>query len=100
MQIDLNVPGALSLQSVSALLASAADDRHHQLRVTTSGKAYLSTVAGNLELDDLAFRLETWLAGNGYVGPQASQDAGWVQRIHDCLKANWPNPTSTFIDQF
>jgi hypothetical protein len=41
MEIDLNVPNALTLEAVRKLIASKDDSQHRQLRVTTSGKAFL-----------------------------------------------------------
>lgn len=98
--IDLNTPGALSLQSVRNLLASGDDESHTQLRVTSAGIAYLSKTVGAEDTSGLAFRLETFAAGNGYVGEEAAADDEWVQKVHDVLAANWPKPSSTYIDYF
>lgn len=100
MQIDLNDPTALTLESVRALIASKDDSRNRQLRVTRGGIAYLSDEVGNQNTDNLAFRLETLMAGNGYVGQGAAQDDEWVERIYRVLKNNWPNPQSSYIDYF
>lgn len=99
-QIDLKVPGALTLQSVAALIGSKDDSAHRQLRVTSNGIAYLSDEVGNLNTTGLAFRLETWSAGNNYVGQRASQDADLVQRVYNCLSSNWPTPSDTYIDVY
>lgn len=100
MHIDLNDPDDLSIDNIRCLIASGSDDTHTQLRVSSKGIAYLSKVVGNIDVDGLAFRLETWVAGNGYVGPKAAEDTKWVTRLYECLKANWPNPSSTYIDYF
>jgi len=99
-QIDLKVPGALTLQSVAALIASKDDSAHRQLRVTSDGIAYLSDEVGNLNVTGLAFFIETWNEGNDYVGQLASQDANWVQRVYNCLSSNWPTPSATYIDVY
>lgn len=99
-QIDLNIPGALSLESVAALIASKDDSAHRQLRVTEKGIAFLSDEVGNTNIDGLAFRLETWSAHNGYVGEDASQDSKMMERIYNCLKNNWPHPSDSYIDQY
>jgi hypothetical protein len=99
MQIDLNEPGALTLQSVKQLIASVGDSTHTQLRVRDDGVAYISNTAiGNIDTDGLAFRLETWCAGNDYVGLRAASDADWVNRIYTVLQENWPKPSCSFID--
>ncbi|TJZ82024.1 hypothetical protein [Paracoccus hibiscisoli] len=97
MLIDLN---DFTKQDVADLLASKDDSRHRQLRVTKDGKAYLSDVVGNQDTDDLAFRLETWQAHNGYTGPTAAADDKFVARIEKVLRDNWPTPTDTYIDLF
>lgn len=99
-QIDLNTPGALTLESVAALIASKDDSDHRQLRVTAEGIAYLSDEVGATNVAGLAFRLETWSAGCDYVGQKASQDGDFVKRIYDCLKSNWPTPSDSYIDRY
>jgi len=98
--IDLTVPGALSLKSVSSLLAAGDDSTHTQLRVSSTGIASLSKTVGSSNINGLAFRLETWAAGNGYVGPAAAADKAWVDRVYRVLVSNWPAPSSTYIDFF
>jgi hypothetical protein len=99
MQIDLNDPDGLTLDSVRQLLASASDDEHTQLRVTKGGIAYLSSgVVGGADIDGLLFRLETWAKGSGYVGRVAASDEVWVTQIYNALKENWPNPLFDYID--
>lgn len=101
MQIDLNTPDGLTLDSVRQLLASASDDVHTQLRVTKSGIAYISSgVTGGQDIDDLLFRLETWAKGSGYVGKVAASDEVWVMQIFNALKDNWPNPPHDYIDVY
>jgi hypothetical protein len=100
MQMDLNDPNDFTVANTGKLLASKDDSKHRQLRVTKNGIAYLSDDTGPENVEDLAFRLETWLAGNDYVGIRASQDQAWVKRIYDALKKNWPNPTDKYIDVF
>ncbi|MCU1760057.1 hypothetical protein NTD84_10080 [Pseudomonas sp. 14P_8.1_Bac3] len=99
MQIDLNTPDGLTLETVRQLLASASDDEHTQLRVTKAGIAYISSgVVGGSDIDDLLFRLETWAKGSGYVGLVAASDEVWVMQIFNALKENWPSPPFDYID--
>ena len=101
MQIDLNAPDGLTLESVRQLLASASDDEHTQLRVTKGGIAYLSSgVVGGVDIDGLLFRLETWAKGSGYVGRGAASDEVWVMQIYNALKDNWPKPPFDYIDVY
>ena len=98
MTINLNEP--FTTDHVARLLASKDDSAHRQLRVTEEGIAFLSDEIGNNNINDLAFRLETWVAGNGYVGPAAASDSHFVARIEKALRDNWPNPSDTYIDLF
>ena len=99
MQIDLNTPENLTLESVRQLLASASDDQHTQLRVTKAGIAYISCgTVGGTDIDGLLFRPETWAKGSGYVGNVAASDEVWVMQIFNALKQNWPKPPFDYID--
>ena len=99
--IDLTKPDSLTPQSVARLIASANDRTHTQLRVTKAGLAFISaTHVGSDQTDGLAFRLETFAASGGYVGPEAAKDEKWVGRIYQALKDNWPKPSDSYIDRF
>jgi hypothetical protein len=98
--IDLNDPTQLTLDNVRKLIASEDDSKTWQLRVTDSGIAYLSEAVGLHALDGLAFRLETWHAGNDYVGQRAASDDSWVAGIYRVLKENWPKPKASYIDMY
>ena len=100
MRIDLSQPGALTLASVAALIASKDDSQARQIRVSVGGEAYLSDDVGHKNLTNVLFRLETLDAGNGYVGLQASKDQEWVGRIFAALDRHWPTPASSYIDFF
>ena len=98
MEIDLKKPGALNRQAVRQLIASVNDSTNVQLRVTLDGIAYISTTyVGNQRTEGLLFRMETWCAGNDYVGLQPASDDSWVDQVYNDLKRNWPNPSSSFI---
>lgn len=97
--MDLNKEYGLA--EVRTLIGSANDKTHTQLRVTKHGIAFISaTDVGSKNINDLAFRLETWSAGNGYVGFAAAKNELWCERILKVLQENWPSPTSSYIDVF
>jgi hypothetical protein len=99
MYLDLTHPGEPSLASVRRLLAEGNDRMHCQLRVSDAGLAWLSTDAiGGQAITGLRFRLETWAAGSGCVGPAAAEDDAWVAKIQQALERNWPQPWSDYID--
>jgi len=100
VQIDLNNPEQFTLEAVRGLLGAGSNAVHNQLRVNRSGIAWLSQVVGGRELEGLAFRLETWAAGSGCVGEQAAADERWVLQVFKVLQANWPKPSSDYIDLY
>lgn len=99
MSIDLTRPQAFTLDAVRQMIAGANDAVHNQLRVNREGRAWISSTAvGGREIDGLLFRLETWAAGSGCVGPVPASDAVWVTQIYNALRDNWPSPGSDYID--
>ena len=98
MKINLNNSREFTRENVAKLIGSVEDTQNWQLRVTSSGTAYLSEIVGNKKLEGVAFRFETWACGNKYVGFKAQHDKEWVDRIFQALKANWPNPTTTYVE--
>lgn len=98
MKINLNDPNDFTMENVAKLIASKDDSQHCQLRVSSDGYAYLSDIIGNRETDYLAFRLESFCAGNDYVGEKAGQDLKYVEKIYNCLSDNWPDPIKSYID--
>ena len=104
MSINLNKSGALTMDSVRQLLASASDDTRTQLCVTKDGIAFIAKLSrvesDNPSDDDLLFKVERWLEGTGYVGKKASKDDEWVERIYRVLDTNWPTPSAFIIDHF
>jgi hypothetical protein len=95
--IDLNDPEQFTRENVAKLVGSVLDSQNWQLRVTKQGIAYLSDVTGNRDIENLAFRLETWGARNNYVGFQAAHDDRWINAVFKDLRENWPNPKDTYI---
>jgi hypothetical protein len=98
MQINLNQ--LFTTKDVQKLLAFKDDSQNRQLRVTNKGVAYISDEIGNINIGGLAFRVETWIFGNSYVGKEAANDPVWVSRVEAVLRNNWPTPTSDFIEDY
>ena len=57
-------------------------------------------IVGGVDIGGLLFRLETWAAGSGYVGPGAAQDEQWVTQVFNALQSNWPKPRDAYIDLY
>jgi hypothetical protein len=99
--INLSDPASFTLDAVRQMIASGDDKVHNQLRVTKDGTAWLSTDAvGGVSVEGLLFRLETWSAGSGCVGPVAASDGVWVMQIYNALKDNWADPRLDYIDVY
>ena len=100
MAIDLDNPLEFTVDNVRRLIASGDDSSNSQLRVSKAGIASLVNTVGAVQPGNLAFHIETWIAGRGYVGEKASQDEKWIGQLYEALKDNWPNPTAECIDLF
>ncbi|MES2592201.1 MAG: hypothetical protein V4608_09975 [Bacteroidota bacterium] len=100
MKINLKDPNDFTIDNLRKLIASEDDSVHTQFRVTTDGYLFLSRIVGNQKLDNIAFRLETNGSNNGYVGKKAASNDNWVNRVFKVVSKNWPQPSSTYIDDF
>ena len=93
-------------------LISTCDDSagHHVLWVKKSGEVDLSRISQDQTPlgfqqahPEMQMRFETFLAGNGYVGPEAAADADWVSELFDRLLQQWRQangkPEVAYIDQ-
>ena len=100
MEIDLTNPNDFTRERVRELIGSGDDSNNSQLRVTKFGRAYISSVVGAEEIDDLCFRIETWSPENGNVGSDAANDDEWIDRVYKVLQENWPNPKGPKIDVY
>lgn len=100
MKIDLTHIENLTLDSLAELIASKDDSEHRQIRVTDTGILFLSDDVRNINREGVQFSLETWEAGNGYVGWSASLDHVWVQRIYQAIKTAWEKGARGDIDSY
>lgn len=101
VSIDLKNPDSFTHDAVRQMIAAARDGAHNQLRVGRDGRAWISSDAvGGADIGGLLFRLETWAAGSGCVGPVAASDAVWVTQIYNALRDNWANPTTDYVDVY
>jgi hypothetical protein len=101
MPINLNNPDSLTHDAVRQMIAAAQDRVHNQLRVGRDGRVWISTEAvGGVDIEGLLFRLETWAAGSGCVGPVAASDAVWVTQIFNAIRDNWADPRTDYVDVY
>ncbi len=93
MNLDRNP----SKEQLQALLAHCDDTAgHHVLWVANNGDVAITTLPRNwppvewqASPADVRLRYETFLAGNGYVGPEAAKDSEWVSELLDRLTTEW-----------
>lgn len=89
-----------TISDLKELIANGDDNHHNQIRVTKDGQVFLSQdIVGADNLENIAFRFESFDAGNDYVGQQASQDDEFINGLYNALKQNWNNNCPrTYID--
>ena len=98
LQYDIST---MTLNDLKKLIASGDDTHDNQLRVTKNGKVFLSQVVAAESLTGIAFRFETFDAGNNYVGKDAADDDNFIQYLYNALISNWNNPSrKTYIDDW
>ena len=94
-------------------LIEAANDRegHHILWVTKDGDVHLSVLSQSqsavgfqAEHPEMQLRLETFEAGNDYVGQAAARDDQWMNELFDALTKEWSKARGKeevqYADQF
>ncbi|WOO35041.1 hypothetical protein R2R35_14670 [Anaerocolumna sp. AGMB13020] len=83
------------------LIANGDDTHHNQIRVTKSGEVFLSQdIVGAKDLEDIAFRFETFNRGNGYIGVAASKDDDIIL-MYNALINNWNKAVRrTYLDMW
>lgn len=93
---------SMSLEDFKDSIASGDDTHDNQIRVTKTGKVFLSQdIVGADCLENIAFRFETFDAGNDYVGKAASEDIKFVTDIYKAIKSNWEKGSlQTYIDDW
>ena len=83
----------ITLKDVVEMLSNGDDEHHNQVRVTEDGNVYLSQdIVGNENLHGLAFRYETFAAGNGYVAKEIrTKPSGrkFAAELFESLKEFW-----------
>lgn len=91
----------LSVDDVREIIRNGDDNHNNQIRVSKTGEVYLSQdIVGAIDIDNLAFRFESFDAHNNYVGIKASKDDDYIHRIYRTLKKHWKEPSGTYIDNW
>ncbi|MFO0841592.1 MAG: hypothetical protein U0797_04210 [Gemmataceae bacterium] len=93
----MNLNNSPTKEQLRELLRRGDDDAgHNMLWVNKGGDVILSRLpkvwpaVEPLDLlPDMQMRVETFLAGHGYVGEEAAEDEEWVADLFDMLMAKW-----------
>jgi|SRR5580704_7304010 hypothetical protein len=108
----MNMEKGPTVQELRELI-NAQNDRagHHVLWVAKTGDVRVSMVPEDLtpvgfedEHPEMQLRLETFQAGNDYVGPNAANDVDWINQLFEALKKEWAQAKGKrevqYVDQF
>jgi hypothetical protein len=97
-------------RNVLASLLSQCDDSvaDHVLWVDHNGQVHLDPLDRGVTANSFAvlneaemkFRLDTFQRGEGYVGPEASKDAIWINRLFVAIERLWANDTKGLVKSF
>lgn len=92
----------ITYEQFKDLIANGDDSHDNQIRVTKSGIVFLSEdTVGADQIEDIAFRFESFDAENDYIGKAASEDENHVSQMYNALKSNWDdNCPKTYIDDW
>lgn len=92
----------ITLDEFRELFARGDDSHDNQIRVSKDGKVFLSQdIVGADQLENIAFRFESFDAYNDYVGEDASKDDTLVIPMFKALKGNWKKGSKkTYIDDW
>lgn len=93
----MNLDANPSIEELRELVRQCDDFAgHHVLWVKKSGEVTISCIPANqtqagFEEDhpDMQLRLETFLAGNEYVGSEAADDWEWISELFESLRKEW-----------
>jgi len=105
----MNLTNNPNKEQLKRLFASCDDTAgHHILYVTPDGEVVIVQLPQNLgpagwasvNKDNIKFRLETWIRGNGYTGSKAAENPTWINRIFECITNHWEKGTKGYIDVF
>lgn len=99
MQKKYNIK-SLTIEELKDLIACADDSVDNQIRVTEEGEIYISTTVGDKDIEGLRLRFETFEAGQGYVGKEASKDSRYLEGMYEDLKQYWYDGSAGDIEMF
>lgn len=88
---------SLTLAQLTEMIASGDDSKRNQIRIKKDGTIFLSTIVGNVNLEEIAGRFETFEANNRYVGHEAAKDLKYITNIFLTIQ-HWIKNPKPYID--
>lgn len=93
----MNLDANPTIEQLRELVRECDDSAgHHVLWVRKSGEVDIMRIPRDRPQDefeishpDMQLRVETFLAGNGYVGPEAANDDDWIAELFERLRKEW-----------
>lgn len=96
-EVEYNIK-TLTLEQFREMIANGDDSHSNQIRVWPNGDVYLSKKTGAEDIEGLQFRWETFVAGNGYVGPKAASRIDNLKETYEELKSDWAQGRRGYLD--
>jgi len=92
----------MTVEDFRLIIKNGDDTHNNQVRVRKNGSVFLSQdTVGADNLDDIAFRLESFDAHDDYVGIEAAQDDIFITRMYVAIKENWEKGCpETYLDNW
>lgn len=79
-----------TIEQMKELIYNGDDSHRNQIRVTNDGYIFLSQdIVGSVDIDDIRYRMETFIPGNNYVGPSAIEDNSFIRSLHMMFTKAW-----------
>lgn len=90
----------MTVEDFKMFIASGDDTKDSQLRINYNDEIYISyDDIGADNLIGVKDRFETFDAGNGYIGLEASRDEKYIKQLFDTVKYNLKKEfPQTYID--
>lgn len=102
--MNLNNPNKDKL--IQLIAAQNDSEGHHILWVDNLGDVHCEVLPSDLTPagwdkkmeGNFKFRMESYVRGNGYVGPEASRDDDWMSLLYSKLLEKWSSNTRGLAD--
>lgn len=90
-----------TIDQMRELIYNGNDNFNNQIRVSNDGFIFLSDDKTGLDsIEKIKYRMETFCAGNEYIGPKASTDNKYVSSLFTMFTTAWnDNINEDYLDE-